>query len=45
MFEFIKKMFIGLLSACTRGNFGESLVCNLKEFSKMVNLKESTISN
>ena len=30
MFGFIKKMFIGLSSPCTRGSFGESLAFNSK---------------
>ena len=31
-------MFIGLLSACTIGSFGESLVSNLKRHVKCVSL-------
>ena len=38
MFGFIKKMFIGLLSACTIGQFAESLVSNLKGPIKYVSL-------
>ena len=30
MFQFIKKVFISLLSICTIGNFGESLSSNQK---------------
>ena len=30
MFGFLKNIFIGLLSACTKGNFGESLAFNSK---------------
>ena len=38
MFRFIKKMFIRLLSACTKGSFGESLVSNSKEPLKCLTL-------
>ena len=36
MFGFIKKMFIGLLSAWTTGEFGESLVFDSKRPIKCV---------
>ena len=38
MFGFIFKMFIGLLSACTKRRFGESLVWNSKGPIKCVTL-------
>ena len=38
MFGFIKKMFIGLLSAWTTGEFGESLVFDSKRPIKCVSL-------
>ena len=38
MFGFIKKKFIGLLSVCTIGSFGVSLVFNSKETLKFLAL-------
>ena len=38
MFGLILKMFIGLLSVCTRGSFGESLISNSKGPIKYVSL-------
>ena len=38
LFEFIKKMFVGLLSVFTLGSFDESLVSNLKGPMKCVSL-------
>ena len=37
MFAFIKKMFIGLLNACTTRSFGESLASNSKGCLKCLN--------
>ena len=38
MFRFIKRMFIGLLSACTKGRFGELLVSDSKGTIKCVSV-------
>ena len=38
VFDFIKKMFVGLLSVCTIRSFGESLVYNSKIPIKRVSL-------
>ena len=38
MFRFIKKFFIQLISTCTIGSFGESLVSNSKEPIKCVSV-------
>ena len=38
MFQFIKKKFIGLLSACTIGSFGDSLSFNSKGTIELASL-------
>ena len=40
MFGFTKKMFIGLLSACTTERFGETLASNSEGGIKCVSLKK-----
>ena len=40
MFGFINKMFIGLISTCTRGSFCESLVFNSKGSIKCLSLNK-----
>ena len=38
MFAFIKKMFLGLLSVCIKGSFGQSLISNTKGPKKCLTL-------
>ena len=51
MFGFTKKMFIGLLSICTIGNFSQPIVSNLNRLIKCVSLNNhpcqarSTLAN
>ena len=42
MFGFIKKWFVGLLSVCARGCFGESLASNYREPIKQSIMQSKT---
>ena len=42
MFGFLEKMFIGLLSACTSVNFGESLVSKFERITNGVSLNNQS---